>query len=276
MGTSLKGKTVIITGGAKGIGLATAEGLAKEECVITLWDLDEVELKKAKNKLAEISNKIFTYKCDVTDHQRVTDLVNQANIDMGHIDILINNAGYVKQGKITDQAITQWEKTIDVNITAIVYTIKAVLPFMYNRKKGHVVNISSAAGIIGVGGLSVYAATKWAVWGLTESMRLETLTEGMKDIKWTSIHPSYLAHGMFEGAKLNFLGNLIVPLVKSHDVIAKAIVKDALKKGKAVVRRPRSLRLSIILRGILPDYLFQKLLMIMGVHKSMNTFKGRE
>ena len=145
---------------------------------------------------------------------------------------------------------------------------------MYQNNFGHIINISSASSTIGVPSLSVYTATKWAVWGFTESMRFEAQNKG-KNVKFSSIHPSYIKTGMFEGAKLGFLGNLIVPLVKDHDVIAKAIVEDAISKGKYMVLRPRSLRLSILLRGILPDFLYQKMLIIMGVHKSMNSFKGR-
>ena len=273
---NLKGKTAIVTGGAMGIGLATSKRLVKEGCIVTIWDVNEVEMTKAKTELENLGGRVFTYKCDVTDKARVFQLVEQAKTDMDHIDILINNAGYVKGGDFLDQSLESWQRTIDVNLNAVIYATHAVLPQMYERNSGHIVNISSAAGIIGVGGLSVYAATKWAVWGLTESLRFETWSLGKKGIKWTSIHPSYLAQGLFEGAKLNFLGNLIVPLVKSHDVVAKAIVNDALKKGKYVVRRPRSLRLSIILRGILPDFLFQKMLVMMGVHTSMHGFKGRE
>ncbi|MDP2038948.1 MAG: SDR family NAD(P)-dependent oxidoreductase, partial [Ignavibacteria bacterium] len=233
-------------------------------------------MSKAKTELENLGGKVFTYQCDVTDRVRVLQLVEHAKVDMNHIDILINNAGYVKGGDFLDHPVESWERTIDVNLNALIYSIYAVLPQMYERNSGHIVNISSAAGILGVAGISVYAATKWAVWGLTESMRFEAWNRGKKGVKWTSIHPSYLAQGLFEGAKLNFLGNLIVPLVKNHDVIAKAIVNNALKKGKYVVRRPRSLRLSIILRGILPDYVFQKMLVMMGVHASMHGFKGRE
>ncbi|KAF0141235.1 MAG: short-chain dehydrogenase/reductase SDR [Stygiobacter sp.] len=273
---NLKGKTAIVTGGAMGIGLATSKRLVNEGCIVTIWDMNEVEMAKAKTELENLGGKIFTYQCDVTDKTRVAQLAEQARIDMNHVDILINNAGYVKGGDFLDQHVENWERTIDVNLNAVIFATHAVLPQMYERNSGHIVNISSAAGIIGVGGLSVYAASKWAIWGLTESLRFETWSHGKKGIKWISIHPSYLAQGLFEGAKLNFLGNLIVPLVKNHDVIAKAIVNDALKRGKLVVRRPRSLRLSIILRGILPDFLFQKMLVMMGVHTSMHGFKGRE
>jgi all-trans-retinol dehydrogenase (NAD+) len=280
----LKGKNAVITGGAMGIGLATAKLLVSEGCNVTLWDINDDELQRAKTDLDlldskdshDLKGKVFTYYCDVTDKKRVAELADKAEAEMGSIDILINNAGYVKGGDFLDQPDELWVKTIDVNVNAIIYTISAVLPKMNKRNIGHIVNISSAAGILGVPGISVYSASKWAVWGLTESMRLESYNQGKHGIKWTSIHPSYLAQGMFEGAKLNFLGNMIVPLVKNHEVIAKAIVFGALKKGKSVVRRPRTLRIAILLRGLLPEFLFQKLMILLGVNRSMKTWKGRE
>jgi NADP-dependent 3-hydroxy acid dehydrogenase YdfG len=273
---NLAGKTAIVTGGAMGIGLATAELMVKEGIIVTLWDINEDALKNAESKLKKLGGKVFSNVCDVTDKQHVYELALLTKKNMGKIDILVNNAGYVKGGDFLNNSDEVWEKTIDVNLTSMIYTIRAVLPEMYERNFGHIINISSAAGLLGVANLSVYAATKWAVWGLTESMRFESLNLGKKGVRWTSIHPSYLAQGMFEGAKLSFLGNLIVPLVKSHNVIAKAIVYGALKKGKYIVRRPRSLKLSILLRGILPDYIFQKLMILLGVHRSMESWQGRK
>jgi all-trans-retinol dehydrogenase (NAD+) len=274
----LKGKNAVITGGAMGIGLATAKLLLSEGCNVTLWDINDNELQNAKSILSNQGNQgqVFTYHCDVTDKKRVYELSDIAEAEMGSIDILINNAGYVKNGDFLDQPDEIWVKTVDVNLNAILYTIRAILPKMNKRNFGHIVNISSAAGILGVPGISVYSATKWAVWGLTESLRLESFNQGNHGLRWSSIHPSYLAHGMFEGAKLGFLGNLIVPLVKNHDVIARAIVVGALKKGKFAVRRPRTLRIAILLRGLLPEFLFQKLMILLGVNRSMKTWKGRE
>ncbi len=271
----LKGKTAIVTGGAMGIGFATAKLLVKEGCILTIWDINQLELENSKKELDLLGGKVFIHNCDVTDKNRVYELTNQAIKEMERIDILINNAGYVRGGELLDQPDEVWEKTIQINLTAMIYTIKAVLPGMYERNSGNIVNISSASGLLGVANLSVYAATKWAVWGLTESMRFEAWNNGKKGVRWSSVHPSYLAKGLFEGAKLGFLGNLIVPLVKSHDVIAKAIVYSALKRGKYLVLRPRSLRLTTLLRGLLPDFLFQKMLIMMGVHRSMESWKGR-
>lgn len=271
----LSGKRAIVTGGAMGIGFATAKRLVQENCTVTIWDINGKELERVKSELKALGGKVFTHICDVTDKKKVYELAETAKAEMGGTDILINNAGFVKGGELLDQSDEVWEKTIQINLTSMLYTIRALLPEMYERNSGHIVNISSASAFVGVAGLTVYDATKWGVWGLTESMRFEAWNNGKYGVKWSSIHPSYLVKGMFEGAKLGFLGSLIVPLVKNHDVIAKAIVNGALKKGKYAVRRPRSLRLTLILRGILPDFWFQKMAVMLGVNRSMQTWKGR-
>ncbi len=271
----LKSKNAIVTGGAMGIGLETCKILVKEGAIVTIWDINETEMSNAKKYLEDIGGKVFTHVCDVTNYERIKELTETAINEMGSINILINNAGYVKAGDLLSNDIESWQRTVDINLNAIIYTTHSVLTHMYENNKGHVVNISSAAGLLGVPDLSVYAATKWAVWGFTESMRHEAWNKGKHDVKFSSIHPMFIATGMFEGAKLGLLGRLITPNVKSHDVIAKAIVYDAIVKGKYAVRRPRTLRLAIILRGILPDYLFQKMAQLLGVNKSMKTFRGR-
>ena len=194
---------------------------------------------------------------------------------MGRVDILVNNAGYVSGGDLLDRPDDEWERTIDVNLTALIYTTRAFLPGMYERNSGHVVNISSAAGTIGVPGLAVYAATKWGVWGLTESLRMEAYNHKKNGVKFSTIHPSYVAKGMFEGARLGFPGRLIVPLVKSHDVIAKAIVDSALKKNRFSPKRPRTVNMNLRFRALMPDSWFQHFLMLMGVGGSMKSWYGR-
>ena len=271
----LKSKCAIVTGGAMGIGLATAKRLIKEGCSVTIWDIQPAALEAAKKELQAIGGRVFVHVCNVTDKNRVYELARKAKEEMGSVDILINNAGHVMGGDLLSQPDEVWEKSIAVNLTSMIYTIRAFLPDMYVRNSGHIVNISSAAGTIGVPDLAVYAATKWAVWGLTESMRLETWNKNKFGVKWSSIHPSYIAQGMFAGAKLRGIGGLLVPLLKNHDVVAKAIVEDALKKGKYSPKRPRTVNLTIRLRGLFPDSWFQKLMIFMGVTQSMKTWTGR-
>ena len=193
---------------------------------------------------------------------------------MGGVDILINNAGIMNQGLFHEIADEEHVKTFEVNIISLIYTIKAVLPFMIQQNSGFIINISSAAGILGVANLASYASTKWAVWGLTESLRHEIKNQH-KNIHFSSIHPGYLKKGLFAGAEIKGLGRFIVPRVKSYDVIAKAIVKSAIKGKKTIVFRPRSIRAAVFFRGILPDILLFWFLRMMNVHTSMDSWKGR-
>ncbi len=276
-GTSmdLKGKGAVVTGGAMGIGLATSKRLVREGCTVTIWDLNAAALEAAKKELDALGGRVFTHVCDVTDKDRVYELAKTAVAEMGQVDILINNAGYVMGGDFLEQPDEAWEKTVSVNLTSMIYTIRAFLPAMYERNSGHIVNISSASATLGVPCLSMYAATKWGVWGLTESLRFEAWERGKKGVQWSSIHPSYIAKGMFEGAKLGFLGNLIAPLLKDHDVIAEAIVESALKQGRYAPIRPRTVRLMVLLRGLVPSELYQWFVDLIGVTGSMKWWVGR-
>ncbi len=270
----LQNATAVVTGGAMGIGLATVKRLLAEGVTVTIWDLNPAAIEEAKKELAG-KGKVFYHVCDVTDKNRVYELGKTAFDEMGSVDILVNNAGYVKSGYFHERPDEEWEKTIDVNLTSFIYTTKAFLPAMYERNRGHVVNISSAAGTIGVPGLAIYAASKWAVWGLTESLRFEAQNLGKIGVKFSSIHPSYIRTGMFEGAKIPFPGGLIVPLLKSHDVIAKAIVEAAIKKGRHAPKRPYTVHLTPRMR-LMPDSWFQWTLRFLKVTESMSSFKGRQ
>jgi all-trans-retinol dehydrogenase (NAD+) len=271
----LKGRGAVVTGGAMGIGLATSKRLVREGCAVTIWDLNAAALKEAKRELEALSGKVFTHVCDVTDKKQVYELAKTAVAEMGQVDILINNAGYVMGGDFLEQPDEVWEKTINVNLTCMIYTIKAFLPAMYERNSGHVVNISSAGGIVGVPNLAMYCATKLAVRGLTESMRFEARERGKKGVRWSSIHPCYIAKGMFEGAKLRGVANLIAPLLKDHDAVAEAIVESALKGGRYSPKRPRTVRSMDLMRGLVPDELFQWLIDVLGVTGSMKNWVGR-
>ena len=264
----------LVTGGAMGIGFATTKRLLQEGAIVTIWDLNAQALEEAVRRLSEYGT-VYAHPCDVTDQPRVLELAATARKEMGRVDIVINNAGFVKGGDFLERPVADWEKTIDVNFTALLYVTAALLPDMYERNFGFIVNISSAAGMIGVPNLAVYSATKWAVWGLTESLRMEAHNRGKNGVKFASIHPCFLAKGMFEGAQLGIPGRWIVPLVKDHDVIAKAIVESALKKERYSPKRPRTLKLVLMMRS-LPDTWFQWLLRVLGVAQSMKTWRGRQ
>ncbi len=116
---ALQGKKAIVTGGAMGIGLATCRRLIKEGCEVTIWDLSEKDLDAAAKELKEAGGIVFPYRCDVADKNRVHELAVQARKDMGRVDILINNAGYVRHGMFWEQPVENAVKQMDVNVNAL-------------------------------------------------------------------------------------------------------------------------------------------------------------
>ena len=275
---TLHGKTALITGGAKGIGYATAIRLFDEGCSLMLWDIDETALETAQYDLSRRAGSsgpvVHTDTCDVSNPEEVATCARTAQKALGRIDILINNAGFMAPGYFTDQDVSAWHRTMDINVNAVLSVTHAILPEMYRRNFGRIVNISSAAGLVGVPGLSAYSASKWAVFGLTESLRAEARALG-KNVRVSSVHPMFLKAGMFAGAELNIFGKTLFPNISDHDQIARSIVVDALKRGARCPKRPRSLRLVPLLRGLLPDAAFNALGRLLGLHTSMRSWTGR-
>ncbi|MFI5368209.1 MAG: SDR family NAD(P)-dependent oxidoreductase, partial [Spirochaetia bacterium] len=148
----LKGKACVVTGAARGIGLAVCRRLAREGCALTLWDIDEDVLEQSKRALETFGVPVFAHRCDITDKSEVYRLARVAAEEMGRVDILVNNAGVLFGGNLLDQTDERWERMIDVNLTSLLYTIRAFLPGMTERDSGHIVNVSSAAGTLGVAG----------------------------------------------------------------------------------------------------------------------------
>lgn len=275
--TRLNGKKAIVTGGAMGIGLATARRLLKEGCDVTLWDINEAALADAEKALQPVAGGcVFARPVDVADRERVFLLAEQARRDMGRIDILINNAAFVRAGFFCDRPVEDAVRQMDVNVNSLFYTIHAVLPDMLERDSGHIVNVSSGVAFVSTPGLAAYVASKWATWGLTDVLRMEARALGKKGVCFTSVHPGNIVTGMFEGFKLNRLGAILVPPVKDHDVIARAIVDSGLKRRQWVVARPRTVKLGVALRGIIPDRLGLRLAFWLGARDCASGYKGRQ
>lgn len=268
----MQGLRAVVTGGAMGIGRATVKRLLDCGCFVAVWDYSSEALAEAGRVLGE-RPELLLQQCDIRSRSEVDSSLRAAEAHFGGIDILVNNAGTVVSGQLQDSDPDEQQRVIDINLSALVYLTRAVLPAMYERDFGIVVNISSAAGTLGVAGQSVYAASKWAVWGLTESLRHEA-RNNKADIHFASVHPGYIAQGLFAGARIRGLGGLIVPLLKDHDVIAKAVVEHAVRRRRTIVYRPRSVRLAVFLRGILPDRVFFGLVRLLNIHRSMDYYRG--
>ena len=268
--TLLKYKNVLITGGAGGIGHLVAEGMAEAGATVVLWDLDKDKLKKAAKSIKDKGGRVYTYVCDVTDRKAVYRKIEKVKRDCGNVDILINNAGVVS-GKpfweLTDEDI---QTTMDVNMMAMFWTVKAVLPDMIEANSGHIVTISSAAGIIGATKLTDYNASKFAAFGFDESLRMEFKKNKM-NIRTTIVCPYFINTGMFKGVKSRF--NWLLPILEEKEV-AKKIVK-AIKSNRPRLIMPGLVYASWIMR-YLPVSVFDWISAFLGVSTAMDQFEGRK
>ncbi|MEV5002527.1 SDR family oxidoreductase [Nocardioides sp. LML1-1-1.1] len=170
----LDGAHVVITGGARGIGRATAEAFLARGARVSIGDLD---LATAKATAAEIG--ASAHRVDVADRASYDAFVDAAEAEHGPVDVLVNNAGVMPSGAFLDQDPAVDRLTMEVNVQGVLNGMRRVLPGMVERRRGHVVNVASLAGKFPVPGLAVYNASKFAVVGLTAATRLEMAEHGV-------------------------------------------------------------------------------------------------
>jgi 3-oxoacyl-[acyl-carrier protein] reductase len=165
------GQAAVITGGAKGIGLAIAQRLIADGASVSLWDLDSERLVKAAESL---TGKVHTQTLDITDSDAVDAAAAAVEREFGHIDILVNSAGITGPNKtIWQYDAADWRQVIDINLTGTFLTCRAIAPYMRARDYGRVVNIASIAGKEGNPNAAAYSASKAGVIGLTKSLGKE-------------------------------------------------------------------------------------------------------
>jgi len=180
-------KTAIITGASSGIGKATAHALVKEDFAVILSARSLDKLNDLKSDLLSKGHKAIAVKADVTKRNDMKKVAKAALDEFGQIDVLVNNAGIMPLSFMKNLHEEEWEQTIDVNIKGVMNSIAAVLPAMMEQKNGHIVNISSIAGISVFPSAAVYCGTKYAVEAITEGIRLELTVP--YNIRATSIRP---------------------------------------------------------------------------------------
>lgn len=174
-------KVALITGGAGGIGKATAENFLKEGAKVVLVDLFEESLQKAQEEL-KTYGEVLTVQADVENY------VKQAVEKLGKIDIFFNNAGIEgKVAPIVEQTVENFDKVLSVNVRGVFLGLKYVLPVLTNQGYGSVINTSSVAGLAGSAGVAPYVTSKHAVVGLTKTAALEVASA---NVRVNSIHPS--------------------------------------------------------------------------------------
>src|SRR3954453_4810929 len=167
---SLNGKVVAITGGARGIGKATAQALVRQGARVAIGDLG-VEL--ARQTASELGDSVRAYELDVTSRPSFASFLDAVESDVGPLDVLINNAGIMPITPFLDESDASAVRQLDINVHGTIFGMKEALPRMIGRRSGHIVNLASVAGKGGFPHLATYCASKHAVVGLSESLRAE-------------------------------------------------------------------------------------------------------
>lgn len=266
----IKNSRVLITGGASGIGRVMGRmSLEKGASCVIIWDINEANIGLTLEEFSKYG-KAFGYRVDVSDYALVEEMYARVIKEVGEIDILINCAGVITTNKTFDQNTPQdMERTMRINSLSPMYVTRAILPDMLRRNSGHVCNIASAAGLLSNPKMSVYAASKWAAIGWSDSVRIE-LQQMKSKVKVTTVAPYYINTGLFDGVK-----SRIFPILKVEPTcrkILRAIEKDRIFRGI-----PFAFHFARFLQFLMPfrmlDFVIGE---ICGVYHTMDNFTGRK
>jgi short-subunit dehydrogenase len=276
MTCEVAGSRFLITGAAMGMGRMYAErAVAEGAAVVVLWDVNKKALEQAAREITASAP------AGVVVDGMVVDLAKREAIEKaaaaviskhGGVDVLINNAGIVRGGVFWEHDnAAHTEAIMMVNTVAPMVATHEFLPgMMSSGRECRIVNIASAAGLVSNPKMSVYAASKWALIGWGDSVRLELKREGHGNVKVTTVAPTYISTGMFDGAR----GPLMTPLMQPDYVVSR--VWKAMRVGKPMLMLPWTVHLSKFLKGVLPQRAFDVIAdKVFHVYSSMDNFRGR-
>jgi NAD(P)-dependent dehydrogenase (short-subunit alcohol dehydrogenase family) len=241
MGRTLHGKVVVITGAARGIGLATARAFLQQGAVLGLSDIDEVALKHAT---AELEGTVVASSADVTDAASLRGFIDRVESELGPVDVMVNNAGIMPTGSVVDEPDLMARKTVEINVLGVITGTKRALETMLPRRRGVIVTLASVAGESAVPGLATYNASKWGALGFTLATRAEVGEHGVDVV---AVLPAFVNTELTSGTNgLAGFKNV------EPETVAEAIV-DAVRRPRAKVYVPRSVGAIVQLTSLLPE-----------------------
>ncbi|MBF0857815.1 SDR family oxidoreductase [Gluconobacter sp. LMG 31484] len=194
---NIAGKVVLITGGSSGLGEATARYLAAQGAKVAIAARRRDRLDEIVSELTAQGQTARAYTLDVTKRSEVEDTVAAVTRDFGRLDVLVNNAGLMAIAPIQKLMVDEWDRMIDINIKGVLYGVAAALPVFEKQKSGHVINLSSVAGLkVFAPGGTVYSGTKFAVRAISEGLR----QEAGNTFRVTSIEPGAVQSELKSGS----------------------------------------------------------------------------
>ena len=261
----LKDKTVLITGGSRGLGLVMAREFAREGSRLVLCARDEQELDQARLDLEKLGTEVMIARCDVTNRQDVMTMVADINSRFGGIDVLVNNAGVIQVGPLEVMTHEDFELAMQAHFWGPLNTIMAALPGMRQRRTGRIVNITSIGGKVSVPHLVPYSASKFALVGLSKGLRAELMKDG---IKVTTVVPGLMRTGSprnadfkgkheFEYAWFS-ISDALPLLTVSAENAARQVVR-ACKRGEAELVISVPAKIAVLFEALFPEAMSQML-----------------
>jgi NAD(P)-dependent dehydrogenase (short-subunit alcohol dehydrogenase family) len=255
---SFDGKSVLITGGSRGLGLVMARQFAREGARISICARDDQELARAREDLRKLGAEVFTIQCDVTNNDEVQQMVRAVTERFGRIDVLVNNAGIIQVGPLEVMTFDDFDQAMKSHFWGPLQTILAVLPEMRERGEGRIVNISSIGGKIAVPHLVPYSASKFALVGLSEGLRAELKKDG---ILVTTVCPGLMRTGSPRNAEFKgrhreeyawFSISDALPLTSISAERAARQIVEACRHGDAELVISVQAKLAVLFHGVFP------------------------
>ena len=232
-------KVVAITGGARGIGLATATVLHGLGAKVAIGDIDRTAVKESSSQLGlQVGRRL-----DVTDRRSFTDFLDAVEERLGTLDVLVNNAGVIAVGSAVDEADAITRRLLDVNIFGVILGTKLAAQRMLPRGRGHVINIASLGGVLPTEGIATYCATKHAVLGYTDTVRMENRGSG---VHFSAIMPTLTNTEMVDG-----VGHAKGFKNAEPDDVARAVA-SVIAKPRPRVLVPRSIGATVTGQRLMP------------------------
>ena len=205
-----QGKTAMITGASVGIGRAVALGLAEQGADLVLLDINTEKLLQVEEEVKKHGHKVLAYECDISDEERVYEVVTKAEKQLGKIDILVNNAALWRDKvPFAETSSALWKKYLDINIMGVYYCTKAVISGMVKRGYGRIINVASVAGVYGNARMVHYSTTKGALIAMTKALAKEVTESGVlvNCVSPGSVSPSDNEDiDFFKPSELSFMG----------------------------------------------------------------------
>lgn len=254
-----RGRSVLITGGSRGLGLVLARELAMEGARLTIVARDADELAGAANELRATGAEVLAVPCDVTDAEQVERAVEAAVAHHGGLDVLVNNAGAIQVGPAENMGVEDLKESLDVHLWAAVHTTRAALPHLSRHRDGRIVNVASIGGKLAVPHLLPYSVGKFALVGFSEGLRHEVRRYG---VRVTTVCPGLMRTGSHLRAEMKgqhekeygwFATLASSPLTSIDARCAARQIVEACRRADAELVIGTQARLALIANALCPN-----------------------